>query len=291
MKTYQEEEKEFLKEHTYVEDVIDGHPLRYVVSGREDAKAIVFMNGLEMQQMFMRYAQAFEEEYRTLIIEYPTDTKTNDEQLSVIHSLLAKLDIKNPIIVGASDGGMLAQLYVKKYADASALILMATATLDSEYLEPDRKSPWKMSVEIALIKAIPWSVISRIFSKKIDTYFNAESNEEKEYGRSLFRLVFDDEKSKAKIIHSFTLIWEMIHIPLLKTSDFDCVKGRILLLLPENDVFSKNDQKTLDDLLPEHETHYMRGSHHGPWVLQEEYIAKIKDFLYRLNENEEFDRS
>lgn len=283
MKTYQDEQQQFLKTHTYIDAVIDGHPLRYVVSGSEDKKAIVFMNGLEMQQMFMRYMEAFEAEYRVLIIEYPTDTKTNDEQLSVIHALLEKLNIKNPVIAGASDGGMLAQLYIKKHADASALIMMATATLDSEYLEPDRKRPWAMGVTIALIKLIPWSVATHVLSKKIDTYFSGESAEEKEYGKSLFRLVFDDKKSKTKIIHSFNLVWQLIHEPLLKTSDFDSVKGRILLLLPENDVFSKNDQKTLEELLPEPEVHYMRGGHHGPWVLQDEYISKMKAFLDRLD--------
>ena len=38
----------------------------------------------------MRYVEAFEEEYRTLIIEYPTDTKSNEEQISVIKGLMEK---------------------------------------------------------------------------------------------------------------------------------------------------------------------------------------------------------
>ena len=143
---------EFLKDHSYVEDVIDGHRLRYISSGPEKARTIVFMNGLEIQQMFMRYVQAFEDEYRVLMIEYPTDTKSNDEQLAVINSLLEKLSIKAPIIVGASDGGMQAQLYTRKYKDVFALILMATVTLDSEYLEPDRKRPWLNGVLVAALR-------------------------------------------------------------------------------------------------------------------------------------------
>ena len=91
MKTYSKEEKEFLKCHSYVEDVIGSHHLRYIISGKENAQTIVFMNVLEIQQMFMRYVEAFEEEYRTLIIEYPTDTKSNEEQISVIKGLMEKL--------------------------------------------------------------------------------------------------------------------------------------------------------------------------------------------------------
>lgn len=281
MQTYSEELKEFLKNHRYIDDVIEGHSLRYVVSGEENVRTIVFMQGLEIQQMFMRYVKAFEDEYRTLIIEYPTDTKSNDEQISVIHSLIEKLNIKNPIIAGASDGGMQAQLYVRKYGDASALILMATVTLDSEYLEPDRKRPWFTGVLTTAMKIMPWKMASRILTGKVNTYYEGETDEEMAYGASFFQMIADDSCSKVKMIHSFRMVGDLIHDPLMKTIDFECVRGRILLLQPENDIFSKKDQKTLENLLPEPEVHYMRGSHHGPWVLQDDYISKIRAFLKR----------
>ena len=285
VQTYSEEEKAFLTSHHYTEGVIDGHHLRYVISGPENAQAIVFFNGLEIQQMFMRYVETFEQEYRTLIIEYPTDTKRNDEQLSVIHSLLEKLNIVNPILVGASDGGMQAQLYTRRYQDIFALILMATVTLDSEYLEPDRKRPWFTSVITTALKLLPWKLASRILTEKVNTYYEGETEEEMAYGTSFFQMIAEDPHSKQKLIHSFRMVGELIHEPLMKPSDFDCVRGRILLLQPEHDIFSKKDQKTLEALLPEPEVHYMRGSHHGPWVLQEEYISIIKGFLNRIIES------
>ncbi len=282
MKTYPEEEKEFLKRHSYIDDVIDAHHLRYVVSGTQNERTIVFMNGLGIQQMFMRYVEAFEKEYRVLMIEYPTDTKSNDEQLSVIHGLLEKMNIREPVIAGASDGGMQAQLYTRKYGDVHALILMATATLDSEYLEPDRKRPWLTAVLVAAMKLVPWKLASHMLTAKVNTYYEGETAEEMAYGASFFQMIADDPRSKSKMVHSFRLVGELIHEPLMKTSDFDCVKGRILLLQPEHDIFSESDQKTLEVLLPEPEVHHMRGSHHGPWVLQDEYIAEIREFLKRL---------
>lgn len=151
--------------------MIDGHHVRYVLSGTKNARPIVFFNGLEIQQMFMRYVAAFEDEYRVLMIEYPTDTNSNDEQLSVIHSLLEKINIKSPIIAGASDDGMQAQLYTRKYRDVYALILMATATLDSEYLEPDRKRPWLTGLLTTAMKFMPWKLASRILTGKVNTYY------------------------------------------------------------------------------------------------------------------------
>ena len=283
-RSYAEEEKEFLKDHSYVEDVINGHRLRYVFSGVDHAQTIVFLNGLEIQQMFMRYVETFEVEYSVLMIEYPTDTKSNDEQLFVIYNLLQKLNIDMPIIVGASDGGMQAQLYTRKYKDVRALILMATVTLDSDYLEPDRRKPWLAGALATALKLIPWKVASRILLGKVNTYYQGETEDEMAYGTSFFQMVADDPRSKKKLIHAFRMVGELIHEPLLKTSDFECVRGRILLLQPENDIFSKRDQKTIEALLPAPEVHYMRGSHHGPWVLQDEYISRIKDFLNRLAE-------
>lgn len=176
---------------------------------------------------------------------------------------------------------MQAQLYVRKYGDASALILMATVTLDSEYLEPGRKRPWFTGVLTTAMKIMPWKMASRILTGKVNTYYEGETDEEMAYGASFFQMIADDSGSKAKMLHSFRMVGELIHEPLMKTTDFECLRGRILLLQPENDIFSKKDQKTLENLLSEPEVHYLRGSHHGPWVLQDDYISKIRDFLKR----------
>lgn len=43
-----------------------------------------------------RYVEAFEGRYQALMIEYPRDTRTNQEHLAVIHSLLEELNIHRP---------------------------------------------------------------------------------------------------------------------------------------------------------------------------------------------------
>jgi hypothetical protein len=136
------------------------------------------------------------------------------------------------------------------------------------------------------MKLIPWKLASRILTGKVNTYYEGETDEEMAYGASFFQMIADDPRSKSKMIHSFRMVGELVHEPLMSTSDFDCAKGRILLLQPEHDIFSKRDQQTLEELLPEAEVHYMRGSHHGPWVLQDDYISKIRTFLTNLSEKE-----
>lgn len=44
-----------------------------------------------------------------------------------MHTFFDKLGIKKPIFVGASDGGMVAQIYVQRYpGEAAGLILIST---------------------------------------------------------------------------------------------------------------------------------------------------------------------
>lgn len=137
---------------------------------------------------------------------------------------------------------------------------------------------------MAALRLMPWKLASHILTGKVNTYYEGETEDEMAYGASFFQMIADDRRNKSKIIHSFRMVGELIHEPLIKTSDFDPVRGRILLLQPENDIFSQKDQKTLEELLPEPEVHCMRGSHHGPWVLQEDYILMIRDFLKGLTE-------
>ena len=151
--------------------------------------------------MFVRYVESFEEEYGTLIIKYPSYTKSNEEQISVIKGLMEKINIDQPIVAGASDGGMLAQLYTRKYKDIRALILMATVTLDSEYLEPDRKRPWFGKLLTTAMKIAPWKLAGRLLTGKVNTYYEGESEEEMLYGASFFQMIANDRRNKDKLIH------------------------------------------------------------------------------------------
>jgi hypothetical protein len=39
VRTYSEEEKEFLKRHSYIDDAIDGRHMRYILSGMSNLEA------------------------------------------------------------------------------------------------------------------------------------------------------------------------------------------------------------------------------------------------------------
>lgn len=56
-----EELEQFTKVHPYKKLTVDGVEFRYVLAGDEDKPALVFLNGLNMQEMWIRYVEAFKD--------------------------------------------------------------------------------------------------------------------------------------------------------------------------------------------------------------------------------------
>ena len=53
-----------------------------------------------------------------------------------MRAFFRKLGVEKPVFIGASDGGMVAQIYVQKYPnDAAGLILISTGGMDAATLK------------------------------------------------------------------------------------------------------------------------------------------------------------
>ena len=60
----------FQQKIPYQTMVVDGIEVRYQYGGNEDAPVLFFFNGLEMQEMWMPYAEKLRKRYRFLIYEH-----------------------------------------------------------------------------------------------------------------------------------------------------------------------------------------------------------------------------
>ena len=71
--------------------------------------------------------------------------------------------------------------------------------------------------------------------------------------------------------------------PPFQANDFEYLRGRILILLPENDIFKKEDQKRFADLFRklDAEIRTVPGGHVGFIVQAERYLDLMETFLQR----------
>lgn len=279
---FKKEYDAFMKKVPYQTAVVDDVKVRYQYGGKDGAPVILFFNGLEMQEMWMPYAERLGEKYRFLIYEYPFHTTDADEQIDFAAKLLKALSIEKVILIGASDGGIHAQIFAKRHPElVLTMILMTTLTMDSDYVRDIRKERFSTPILLLLLKLVPAKTEMKLLLKKSAGFLECESEEDRKYGRGFYETVASDLNYKQRFIHSFRCVYMLKDYPLFKESDFEYLRGRIQVLLPEKDMFKKEDQDRLADLFRKLDAEILSvpGGHVGFIVQSEHYIDLVEKFL------------
>ena len=230
----------------------------------------------------MPYAERLGEKYRFLIYEYPFHTTDADEQIDFAAKLLKALSIEKVILIGASDGGIHAQIFAKRHPElVLTMILMTTLTMDSDYVRDIRKERFSTPIPLLLLKLVPAKTEMKLLLKKSTGFLECESEEDRKYGRGFYETVASDLNYKQRFIHSFRCVYMLKDYPLFKESDFEYLRGRIQVLLPEKDMFKKEDQDRLADLFRKLDAEILSvpGGHVGFIVQSEHYIDLVEKFL------------
>lgn len=282
MRDFKEEYKAFLREYPYKTIEVDGVTVRYQRGGKEGAPTVLFFHGLEMQEMWMPYALHFREKYGFLIYEYPFFTVKLEEQIDFLRKLLDKLGIEEVILLGASDGGVNAQMFAKKYPEmVKAMILATTLTLDSDYIRNIKKEWLTGPIMISLMKIMPAKTLMKQLIKLSPKFLECETLENKTYGVSFYETVASDLQYKKRFIHSYTCVFMLRNCEYFKKEDFEYLRGKVQILVPEHDIFKKEDQEILAALFRDLDARIedAPGGHVGFIVQADAYLEKIDRFL------------
>ena len=279
---FKKEYEAFLAKVPYQTAVIDNVKVRYQYGGKDGAPVILFFNGLEMQEMWMPYAERLGKEYRFLIYEYPFHTADADEQIDFAAKLLKALSIEKVILIGASDGGVYAQIFAKRHPESVlTMILTTTLTIDSDYVRDIQKERFSTPMLLLLLKLVPVKTEMKLLLKKSTGFLECESEEDRKYGSGFYETVASDLNYKHRFIHSFKCVYMLKDYPLFKESDFEHLRGKIQVLLPEKDIFKKKDQNRLTDLFRKLDAEILDvpGGHVGFIVQSDCYIDLMEKFL------------
>lgn len=279
--TFGEELNRFSSKYPYQKIMIDGVTVRYVLAGKKENPAIVFLNGLDMQEMWIRYVDALQDTCCALMVEYPVVWDTNQKMVEGLHALIGSLGLEKPVIIGGSDGGALAQLYTYRYPEnVSGMVLITTITIDSDYVRNIKKIAWMTSLMKLKLRMSHWEKLKKKIVEMATGYFRNEGEQEEIYGRTFFDAVTADPAYKNKYIHAVGLVGELSgkYAPFEKDA-FAFLKGKVLLLLPEQDIFTAEDQQRLIAAMTEPQVKMMQGGHLACVMRAQEYIDEIRAFL------------
>ena len=165
-----------------------------------------------------------------------------------------------------------------------AMILATTLTVDSDYVRDIQKERFSTPLLLLLLKLVPAKTEMKLLLKKSVGFLKCESEADQSYGRGFYETVASDLNYKKRFIHSFRCVYMLKDYPPFQANDFEYLRGRIQILLPENDIFKKEDQNRFAQLFRklDAEIRTVPGGHVGFIVQSERYLDLMEAFLRKI---------
>ena len=280
MMLYSEKLKPFQEKYPCRTAIAGGASFRYILSGREDGKTLVFLNGgMNTLEMWMDYVDALSADFRVLLFDFPQELRTNQTLVAGMHDFLRELGIERPIFVGASGGGMIAQIYVQRFpGETGGLILISTGGMDEATLKSLKRQYRFAPLMLWYMKHCNYEKLKPTLIKAGLGHLRNESSEEAAYARDMFETIFRDYK-REKDVHISGLLADLMNQKPVTAADFASLKGNILLILPDQDFFSEKMQQDLIRLMHDPEITYISGGHLSTMLKADDYVRAIRAFL------------
>jgi len=277
---YSEKVKLFAQEHPCRTMRVGGAVFRYVRCGKDGGKALVFLNGgMNTLEMWLYYVDELAKDFQVLLFDYPQELPTNQALVAGMHGFFQALGIEKPVFVGASDGGMVAQIYVQKYPhEVGGMVLISTGGMDAETLKSLKKKYRLAPVMLWYMKHCNYEKLKPKLIGASLRHTRNESEEEIAYARDMFETIFRDFKQE-KDVHISGLLADLMNQTPVTAADFAELEGKILLILPDQDFFSGKMQQDLIRLMHDPKITYVSGGHLSTVLKADAFIRSIREFL------------
>ena len=277
---YSEKSKAFEAAHPCAYLTVDGASFRYVLSGQHVGKTLVLLNGgMNTLEMWMDYVEPLSKACRVLLFGYPQELRTNQALVTGMHAFFVKLGVRSPIFVGASDGGMVAQIYVQRYpGETGGLVLISTGGMDENTLKSLKRKYRLAPLMLWYMKHCNYEKLKPTLIKAGMSHIRNESADEIVYAQEMFETIFKDYKQE-KDVHISGLLADLMHQKPVTAEDFAALEGKILLILPDQDFFSGKMQEDLIRLMHGPKISYVSGGHLSTVLQADDYVRTILDYL------------
>ena len=147
-----------------------------------------------------------------------------------MHGFFEKLGIKEPVFIGANDGGMVAQIYTQAYPkEVGGFILISTGGMDAETIKSLRKKYFLAPLMLFYMKHCNYEKLKPKLIKVGMGHSRNESKEELAYAKDMFETIFKDY-TKEKDVHISGLLADLMKQTPVTETDFRMLKGKILLI-------------------------------------------------------------
>ena len=267
--------------------VSSGKPFVYRYYKNPGAKAtlVLLTGGIGLSDLFYKHFVRFAQDFSVLTFDYQIPFADNGEFADAVAELLRHLG-ERVWLVGQSLGGVVAQVIAVRHPEVvEVLVLSNTCSLSGsmseegyrdlmQMVESQRKfKKWLSILPFSLIKGMMRRAVLKM---KTDNFTAAEKVAMEEICDAMLELL-----TKPYEAHMIDFLCDAEHYFGMTQDDFALWKGRVLLILSEDDTtFTPACKQDLIDLMPSPTvvTH-LTGGHLALMVRLEQYADLVTGFI------------
>ena len=245
---------------------------RYRVLGTAARTLLAIPGGELVNDLGFEFALTISDTHRVVYPAYPC-VSSIEELADGLCAILDAEKIDQAAILGASFGGSVAQVCVRRHSNRINALILSNTSVPIRHL-----APAKRLLEL-IFRATPWSVTTSLLRKSLvkvvdptgeaTTFWTAYLDE-----LLASRLTKDDLLSNLRIQHDY---YRRFHF---MPQDLENWPGKILIAESDTDVLGPRLRRALRQTYPKAEVRTFHNGGHGTMFLRfDEYLAMVRQFL------------
>ena len=262
---------------------------RYFKNPSPDVNVTLVMlaGGTGLGDGFFAIAKSFMDKYSIISFNYPMAFKNNSDTADAIYELIKHLKAENVYLWGQSYGGLLAQIIAKRHPDVvKGLILTSTASLSNDLRYEGIKRFFEMINEEKekKNKRIYGNFPMFLLPAIIGIAFKKHLKDSPETYKAIKELMKQIKPSITNeyFVHMDSLLGDLRNsFGTHRKEDFAYLKGRVLIIEPEDDkTFTDDIKEALINIMTEPKViRDLKGGHLAMMLNPDEMLSIIDKFL------------
>jgi len=245
---------------------------RYRVFGAGARTFLAIPGGELVNDLGFEFALAIAETHRVVYPAYPRASSI-EELADGLRDILDAEGAGQVAILGASFGGAVAQVFVRRYPDRVSELILSNTGVPLRYLAlPARITYW-------MAKAMPWRLMCRLLRKPLLKTLD-QSGADHAFWAGYMDELWGARLTKADVLSNLLNQCDYHRRFRFAPEDLKDWHGRVLIAESDTDVIGPRRREALRRTYPQAEVHTFHDAGHAPMFTRyDEYLRMVRDFL------------
>jgi len=264
--------RNFREQHPQKTLHVSGTDWTYHTAGSGDTTVLWLVGGLKKADAAYKSIPLLQDDFKIIAPDYPA-LSTMTDLADGLAAILASENVEKAVVLAGSFGGMLAQVFLRKYpSKVSKIVLSTTTAPDKNHVE--RYIQLLEMAKLALDGLLKETAQSQMFGTI------APPDSEADFYRAYLKELYEQRLSKADIVSIYEAIIDYMKQD-FTPDDLTEWEGEMLIINSDNDAtFGESVQNSLVGLYPGARVHTFEGAGHSPGsTRRDEFFALVREFF------------